>query len=163
MPNTYTWTCPRCGHRVTSGSPEAPANCPRCAYPDTSTISEEDRELEAEVGPEAALNMSEEEMASSGLQRGQTFSTGPTEPAKFDAGWLGEVMREVVYPHLMQVLPIDPDGPMPEDIDWGGMAGGVIERYYGERPTLICGCLAGKHLNTFGAMSIAHPDRVTTP
>ncbi len=180
MTNTYTWTCPRCGQTLKTTTPSAPANCPRCNYPDPSTIAETadpNADLEAEVGPEAQLAMTEEQLASaqkspdwaaviagktvedSGLRHGQTFSIGdahiPNEP-----GWLGEVMREVVEPYARRMLDREGEGVPENGWDWVGMAEGVIEKYNGDRPTLLCGCPAGKHPRTFKAIEEAHPERV---
>lgn len=164
MPNTYTWTCPNCGHQQQHSAPVVPDNCPRCNYPDHN---EEQNDLEGEVGPEAALlqadpdspNLTPEQAEQTGVRRGQTYSVGPAQMPN-DPGWLGEVLREVVAPYVRGVLA--PQGEEVMDLaslDWAGVSEGVIERYNGDRPTLLCGCVAGTHGRTFADIEQAHPER----
>ena len=149
---TFTWTFPRCGFTQTSGSPMAPTNCPRCSYPDEKG----DAELEGEVGPEAALQQQEQEMTLADRARAVADSAeaiaqsiGPGDTAVvLDEGWLAECLEVVMLNYF--------DAKPP---NWREVAAEVMDRYVGERPTLLCGCLAGVHGRGYDDMVGAHPDR----
>jgi len=165
MPNTYTWTCPRCKHYLTMATPSAPSNCPRCNYPDEGTVPGPDpnADLERDVGPEALLSLTEEQMAARTGAR-PVVADRPVEAERtvpLDAGWLRAVVDDALEATGYRLTgPRGPDGSVPED-RLGHLIDEVVERYVQPRPTLLCGCPRGTHADTFAAMQEAHPERAS--
>lgn len=166
-PNTYNWTCPRCGNITTSLTPTIPDRCSRCGMP-----SGVDPELEREDEAAAAVAEPDEPFVSpqpgqsiaDAIRRGQTFTVAPYQ---VDEGWLLYVIRRVLRNEGMALIGLDRLGRGEEETREDSesllrdFAHDVTVEYGNERPTLLCGCKAGEHGETTVDMAAAHPERIS--
>jgi len=167
--NTYTWTCPRCRTSVFSSIPQTPANCATCNYPDPPLDGQRpapnpDAELEADVTPgEAMLQMSEEQLERLAVAGDQITLPETTKQMVgrvmqgIDRDWMAVCLKEGISALGLRIAPqrgttIDGD-PLVL------LVNGAADMYERPRPTLLCGCAAGTHADSFAAMEEAHPER----